>query len=695
MRRFQSAGRSTLVVVTIAVLLLHPSLAMVGRGQQPPVPVFRGGTELVLVNVVVRDKSGNVVRGLPRDDFTVTEDNKPQAITSFDFEELDRAPAATAPSGPVLATAAPTGLPIAPLPATDLARMDLHGRRLIILFFDLSSMQPDEAGRAVKAAHDYVDRQLTPADLVAVASFATALRVDQDFTADASALGTAIDRLGGASGQGFDAGAAGDADGTPDTGTAFVADDTEFNIFNTDRRLEALRSLSDALAPIEQKKSVIYFSSGMNQSGTDNQVQLRRTIDRAVRANVSLYAADMRGLQALPPGGDATQQSARGQSPFSGATVTNAFGKLAATQDTLVSMAEDTGGRAFFDSNAFGKVFDRVIEDTAAYYVLGYSSTNPARDGKYRRIRVGLRRTDVKLEYRAGYYAGRDFAHSTREDREQQLEDQLSQDLSATDLSTYVTTGYFRVGDNRFFVPVSVVVPGYQVPLDHATDKKKATLDVLGVVRDARKRPVARIRDTMKLAADASTDLSRKTVQYESGVELPPGAYHLKVVVRENIDGTFGSFEHDIVVPDLQGPGLKTSSVVIGTQLLTGTRGDQRNPLVRAAGELVPNVTRVVSSNQHLYFYYEVYDPARAAATQGTPVKVVTSIAFFRGKTRAFETAPVEATELAAPDHKKAVFQFDLPAGSLRPGLYTCQVNIIDDVAGAFAFPRMQLYVKQ
>jgi VWFA-related protein len=664
------------------------------RGQQPPVPVFRGGTELVLVNVVVRDKSGNVVRALTRDDFTVTEDSKPQTISSFDFEELDRAPAAAPPAAPVLAAAAPAGRPLAPLPAADLSRLDWHGRRLIVLFFDLSSMQPDETGRAVKAAHDYLDRQLTPADLVAVASFATALRVDQDFTADATALGAAIDRLGGAGGQGFDDGATGDPDGTPDNGTAFVADDTEFNIFNTDRRLDALRSLSDALASIEQKKSVIYFSSGMNQSGTDNQVQLRRTIDRAVRANVSIYAADMRGLQALPPGGDATQQSARGQSPFSGATVSGASSRLAATQDTLVSMAEDTGGRAFFDSNAFGKVFDRVIEDTSAYYVLGYSSTNPARDGKYRRIRVALRRPDVKLEYRAGYYSGRDFAHSTREDREQQLEDQLSQDLSATDLSTYVTTGYFRVGDNRFFVPVSVVVPGYQVPLAHATDKRKATLDVLGVVRDARKRPVARIRDTMKLAADNAADLSRKTVQYETGVELPPGSYRLKVVVRENIDGTFGSYEHDIVVPDLHGPGLKTSSVVLGTQLVTGTRGDQRNPLVRPAGELVPNVTRVVSSNQHLYFYYEVYDPARAAAAPATPVRVVTSIAFFRGKTRAFETAPVETTELAPPDHKKAVFQFDLPAGALRPGLYTCQVNIVDDVAGAFAFPRMQVYVK-
>ena len=285
-------------------------------------------------------------------------------------------------------------------------------------------MQPDEAGRAVKAAHDYLDRQLTPADLVAVASFATALRLDQDFTVDRTALGDAIDRLDGAGGQGFDEGTTSDTDGTPDNGTAFAADDTEFNIFNTDRRLDALRSLADALATIEQKKSVIYFSSGMNQSGTDNQVQLRRTIDRAVRANMSIYAADMRGLQALPPGGDGTQQSARGQSPFSGASVTNSFSHLATTQETLVSMAEDTGGRAFFDTNAFGKVFDKVVNDTSAYYVLGYSSTNAAAR-PVPRICGG----STQADYRSGYYAARFRAFDARRPTAAQDQMALSQHL--------------------------------------------------------------------------------------------------------------------------------------------------------------------------------------------------------------------------------------------------------------------------
>jgi VWFA-related protein len=651
--------------------------------------VFRSGTELVTVNVVVRDKSGAVVRGLTQDDFIVTEDDKAQQITSFDFEELDRTDVAPAEPEPaiILPKQAPARAAVA-VAAPPPVKVDMHGRRLIVLFFDLSSMQPEEVTRAVKAAHDYVDQKLSPADLIAVASFSTSLSVDQDFTADRQLIGEAVDSYGGANSQGFEAGTTGDSDDTADNGNAFTADDTEFNIFSTDRRLDALQSLSDQLSGIEQKKSVIYFSSGMSQSGQDNQVELRRTIDRANRANVSIYAADMRGLQAMVPGGDATQGSKRGQSLFSGATVTNQYTATSSSQETLTTMVEDTGGRAFFDSNTFGQVFDKVVNDTSAYYVLGYSSSNAARDGRFRRIKVRMKRTDLKLEYRSGYYAPRDFAHSTKDDREQQLTDQLTSDLSSTDLAAYISTAYFRVADNRYFVPLSVVVPGYQLPITKATPRDKATVDVLGLVRDEQKRPVGRIRDTVKLSVEAADDLKKKTVQYETGLELPSGKYHVKVVVRENQDGTFGAYETDIVVPDLKKDSLKVSSVVVGTQLQEGARKNDRNPLVRDGRELVPNVTHVVSAGQHLYFYYEVYDPT-------APVKVLTSIAFFRGRQRAFETPMVQTTELAGSDKKTAVFQFDLPAASLPPGLYTCQINVVDDAAGSFLFPRMQLLVRK
>jgi VWFA-related protein len=652
----------------------------------PAGQVFRSGTELVLVNVVARDRGGAVVRGLSRGDFSVAEDGKPQTITSFDFEELDAPQQAQEPaaSDPPLLLAPPRpAVPASPLEA---AKADMHGRRLIVLFFDLSSMQPEEVERSVKAARDYIDHRLSPADLIAVVSFSTTLRVDQDFTADRDRLAAAIDTYGGADGQGFEAGATPDDD-TADNGTAFTADDTEFNIFNTDRRLDALQTLADQLAGIEQKKSVIYFSSGMSQQGSDNQVQLRRTVDRANRANVSLYAVDMRGLQALVPGGDASTGSLRGTSAFSGASTRNQFDRLAQSQDTLTTIAEDTGGRAFFDTNNFTGVFDRVVKDTSAYYVLGYSSTNAARDGRFRRITVKLKRSDLTLDYRSGYYAARDFAHATKEDREQQLQDQLLSDLSATDLSAYVSASYFRIADKRYYVPLSLIVPGYQIPITRATDKSRATVDVLGIVRDEQRRPVGRIRDTVRPAPETADDLKKKTVQYESGFEMPPGKYHVKMVVRENQGGAFGSYETDVVVPDVERQPLKLSSVVVGTQLQPVTRKNDANPLVRDGRELVPNVTRVVSASQHLYFYYEVYEPA-------SPVKVMTSIAFFRGRQRAFETPLVQQTELAGKSRNAAVFQFDVPASAMRPGLYTCQINVVDDSAGTFSFPRLQLYIR-
>ena len=230
-------------------------------------------------------------------------------------------------------------------------------------------------------------------------------------------------------------------------------------------------------------------------------------------------------------------------------------------------------------------------------------------------------------------------------------------------------------------------MPGYQIPITKTTPKDKATVDVLGLVRDEQKRPVARIRDTVRLATETADDLKKKTVQYETGLELPAGKYHVKVVVRENQDGTFGSYESDVVVPDLKRDSLKVSSIVVGTQLQQGSRKNDRNPLMRDGQELVPNVTHVVSTGQHLYFYYEVYDPA-------APVKVLTSIAFFRGRQRAFET-PI------GPDHRAwrhrqedSRVPIRLPAASLKPGLYTCQINVVDDAAGTFVFPRLQLLVR-
>ncbi len=649
------------------------------------------------MNVVVRDKDGKLVRGLTRGDFVVMEDGKPQTVSSFDFEEIENASLPSMATTTVLGAITQPGAPAA-APAPEEARpaADMKDRRLIVLFYDLGSMQPEEVSRAVQSGRDYIEKKMAPADILAVVSLTTSLSVDQDFTADRETLLASLNRLSPVEGSTAAGGA--DAEIAPDTGNSFVADDTEFNVFSTDCRLDALRAVADVLAGIEQKKSVIYFSGGVTQSGMDNQAAVRTLVDRAVRANVSIYAADTRGLAALPAGGDASTASVRGTGAFSGRSMSSQRESFSAAQDTLSTIAEDTGGKAFFDVNEFAEVFDKVVEDTSSYYLLGYTSTNPTLDGRFRRIRVTLKQPGLKLEFRSGYYAPRDFAHSGRDDRAQQLQEQLLSDLPITDLPVHGSAGYFRLKENRYFVPVWFIVPGSQVQFSRASDTEKATLDVLGVIRDGQNRPVAWIQDTVKLSVAATEDVQRRNVQYGTSFELPPGSYRLKVVIRENQLGTFGSFDSTLFVPNLDRNPLRLSSVVLASQRQPVTKRNASNPLQRDGQELIANVARVVTAAQPMVFYYEVYDPGKLAAApagQAPPVRVLSNIAFYKGSQRVLQTELVTAQQVNVADRKAVSFEMIVPAGALGPGLYTCQINVVDDAAGTFAFPRFQLYVRK
>lgn len=689
-----------LVRQTLALLLGFALLSSPAISQQEDYKV-RVESELVLVNVTVKDKSGNIVTNLKPGDFTVLEDNKPQKVISFDIENIDAvANQNVAQAQPLANPVTPTVQPGAISPSASSADQ-FKDRRLIVLFFDLSAMEPDEIERAVTSAEHYVDSQMAPADLVSIVSLGSSLLVNQDFTSDHELLKKQLQAFSTGSGQGFEEGTTGTTEGTPDTGQPFTADDTEYNIFNTDRRLEALRSVAEKLSHVQQKKSLIYFSSGMDRTGIENQSELRAAINAAIRSNLAIYTMDLRGLQAIVAGGEAQNASLRGTSPYSGQSMMNALNSNFTTQETLVTLASDTGGKAFLDSNDFTQVFKGVQQDTSTYYLLGYHSTNPAKDGRYRRITVKVNLPGVKIDYRRGYYAPSDYQHSTKEDKELQLQEQLASELPATDLPLYMSTAYFRMDARKYYIAISLVVPGSEIPFTRNSDLDKANLDVLGLALDSEQHPLTRIRDTVKLAVDTSSEVRKKNVQYNTGLDLPPGKYHLKFVVRENQTGRMGSFETDIIVPDLKSQPLKMSSIVLASQTQAAKKGAPGNPLIRDGEEIIPNVTHVFSSSQHLKLYYEVYDPGGGntpqpsrANTSHADVHLLSNVAFFRGKAKVFESSLVEVTQLSVQDRKAGVFQLDLPLGSLAPGFYTAQVNVIDDASGSFLFPRFALLIR-
>src|SRR6185369_6523016 len=382
--------------------------------------------------------------------------------------------------------------------------------------------------------------------------------------------------------------------------------------------------------------------------GIENQASMRAATNAAVRANMAIYSVDSRGLQALPPVGDASKGSLRGTAAYSGGAMQSQLDANFGSQEVLGTLSSDTGGKAFFDSNDFAPVFQQIQHDTEAYYIVGFRSTNTARDGSYRRLTVKLNRNDVKLEYRPGYYAPADFQHQKSEDREQALNEQMQSELPATDVAVYLQALYFRMEDNRFFVPVSLIVPGSQIPFIKNGDRSKANIDILGQVKNAQGISVGNVRDTVKLALNADQQVERKNIQYSTGFTLAPGRYHLKFVIRENETGRMGSFETDLQVPDLKKVPLKLSSIVLASQQTQNTSKKTVNPLVRDGVEWIPNVPHVFRQDQHLYLLYEVYDATRQkadAAQAPSPgltrrpagaVKVLTSIEFLSGGVKVY-----------------------------------------------------------
>ncbi|MGO9494358.1 MAG: VWA domain-containing protein [Terracidiphilus sp.] len=659
--------------------------------------VLKANADLVLTNVVARDaKTGEVVKGLKQSDFKIYENGKEQTIDSFDFQSVDMAKPLNEATVSGLA-AGPAGSKAVVVAKPE----ELRDHRLIVMFFDLTSMQPEDLERCVEAAQDFIKNKMQPADLLALVSFGDTLSVDQDFTADKNALINEVGAYNGTEGQGFAAGATANSNQVEDT-TAYTPDEGEYNDLNTDRELFALRAVSQSLAKINVKKSLLYFSGGISRDGIENEASIRSAINAAVRADLAIYSVDTRGLQAIGPLGDASTGSLRGQGGFNGGALLNNMNSNFASQEVMSTLSTETGGTAFFDSNDFAPAFAKVQADNSAYYAIGFHSTNPARDGKFRKLTVKIDKPGIKLEYRPGYYAPADFKHSGKEDREQELEDQLASDLPATDIAVYMDAFYFRLDENRFFMPVSLVVPGSQIPFVKGGDKDKATLDVIGAVIDDNKRPVGRIRDTVKLNLDPSLQARQKNIQYTTSFNLPPGHYQLKFVVRENQTGRMGSFIADVTLPDLKKAPLKMSSILLSSQLEPSKKpGKEIDPMVRDSQEFVPNISHVFRQDQHLYLLYEIYDPAKEKAADNAPkgtkpgISLLSSLELIQGSTKVYETPIVQAKAINVEGRDAVSIELDVPLNGLKPGSYVCQLNVVDDAAGSFAFPRFAVLVRQ
>jgi VWFA-related protein len=690
----------------LRILALLTAVSLLAQAPDAPrQATFSTTTNVVVVDVHVSDGNGKPITSLTKDDFQLFEDGKQQTLLSCDVQHLE-SKALPAPDRQLIERNA---TPATPKTAPDVKPPDTQSkfqdRRLMVMLFDFSSMPPPDQIRAVDAAVKFLGTQMTASDMVSIMVFGSELKTVQDFTDDRDLLISTI--------KGFHIGESSELASMADTGAdaedqsgTFVADETEFNIFNTDRKLAALEDAARRLSQFPEKKALVYFSSGVEKTGVDNQSQLRATVNTAVRANVAFYPIDARGLIASAPGGDASQAGAVGSNLYSGKGQRTLRDSFHNQQETLFTLASDTGGKALLDSNDLTLGIRQVQQDIESYYILTYSSANTAEDGRYRRIQLKLApraaALKAKLDYRKGYFAPTIFAKMRESDKESQLQQALQSENPITDLPIAVEIDYFRLDKSKYFVPISVEIPGSALAFRAKGAKQATELDFTAEVRDARARVASSVRDTIPLKLDEATagQVTRKHIQYDTGLTLAPGKYTLRFVARENGEGKVGTFETPFTIPDLaSGNALRVSSVIFSNQRGVQSAGVkntkkllEQNPLIDSSGQqIVPNVIRVFRPGQDLYVYLEVYDPA---LPENLPANVrVTSVAadlaLYLGDRKVLETQPVRVNR---PDAKReSVIPLRLQASlkDQKPGKYMCQVNVIDELGHKFAFPRM------
>lgn len=692
--------------IFLAWLLLTAACAgaqQIGRNaplesKQPTMLKVR--TQLVVETVAVKDKQGNPVQGMTAKDFSVTEDGVPQKISFFRFEKLPEGPASAARPAPANVKIYYELAPEQITPESP-ENPKYNNRRLIDLYFDMTAMPPADQIRALTAAQRFIRTSMGADDLVAIMRYAgSGVDVLSDFTQDRSRLLSILQTMIVGEGQEFADEYTDDA-GASDTGAAFGQDDSEFNIFNTDRQLAALQTAAEMLSHLSEKKVLVYFASGLRLNGLDNQAQLHATVDEAIRSGVSFWPIDARGLTAGAPLGDATHGSQGNQGMYTGAAALAVESDFQLSQDTLYALAKDTGGKPLFDNNDLSQGITQAEQSVSGYYVLGYYASNTAENGKFRRIQISVNGgRAASLDYRRGYYAAKQFHQFTPADKERQLEDALMLPDPITDLTIAMEIDYFQLNSAEYFVPLVVKIPGRELALAKRRGAEYTLLDFIGEIKDEYGTTVTNLRDkiNIKLSGETAAQLAKRPIEYDAGFTLLPGKYTIKFLARDAETGRIGTYETPFVIPDLNRVKnqVPISSVVLGSQRVelkdalynavkkkNEEKDEGANPLVQDGQKLIPSVTRVFKTNQDLHVYLQAYEQDTASFQP-----LVAFVSLYRGRTRTFETQPLEAASSLNTRLKTAPLRFSIPLHQLSPGEYECQVTILDPAGRKDAFWR-------
>jgi len=395
---------------------------------------------------------------------------------------------------------------------------------------------------------------------------------------------------------------------------------------------------------------------------------------------------------------------------FTGDAMSRQTANLSSSQETLTTLAADTGGTAFQDTNDLAPVFDRVVNDTQSYYILGYYSSNAKEDGKFRKIRLEVRRPDVKVQHRPGYFASKQFLKLTQSERERQLEEALNVDRPFSDVPFILETDYFRQEGSTCTVPVTLQLAGDGIQFEEKGKSREADIEFLARITDPKGKVAGVARDVVQVKLPVQTAEKIKTGQilYSTGFQLRPGEYTLKFLMRDNRTGKLGTFEQSLSVPSLDAKALQTSSIVLGSRLVDANRENSagvehrgfgpprrfdmerrsRDPLTFNGKKIVPSIGNVFLNRQTLYVYFQVYGAVED--TQKKKPSLETRLLLLHNKSKVLESEP----QLVADWNKGvATVAMAVPLRGLKRGSYMLQVHVRDDVSDTNLFRRVPVVI--
>ncbi len=533
--------------------------APVGGQKAPPAPaaqqeqpVLRVTTRLVQVSVIVEDRRGEPIADLTRDDFALLDEGRPQPIRLFSVERNRPLPGA-----------------LEPLPPNTFSnhlerRAGTPTSLTVILMDGLNTRFQDQAYARMQLIKFL--RQLQPQDRVAIYTLGNGLRILHDFTSDAAPLLRAIARHTGSSSPELAASELTE----PDTGIEeldqFLRDaDQRVSDFYTknrvERTLQALEAVAQHLSRLPGRKNLIWVSGGFPlqigfeslESMARNPTAERRTfsdeIERAVRAindaNLAIYPVDARGLIGVFDTDPVFDPSRRG-GPRPGRLPDNrARNRIQATHDTMEVLAERTGGRAFYNTNDIQGAIRRALEDSRLTYVLGYYPQHSQWDGRFREVKVTVKRrpehSGLRVRHRRGYFALPDEPQDNRQ-RQAALAVAAWSPLEATGLGLTVRLmpGDGRAGNS---VKLEIAIPPRDVALELEGDRWVGTVDVLFVQRNAEGAQLSGRRETVsiRVTRESYEQIQQRGMVMTGQLDLLPAAAQLRLVARDVSTGALGS----------------------------------------------------------------------------------------------------------------------------------------------------------